>query len=406
MLKWDYFFRPMMVLDKGGESGGGGGGGGRESPGSADRYNEDNPSGGSSGGTTAVVTPSVTASVWAPTYQTWTMEQLAAAGIDPNTFFTQYSGQLNPNGDASVGWYAGMPVAAGYVDQNGQFVGQVAPGVYQSAYLKRNTDPMAWMQENTPWQDITQTGAYQGMQGVLGQMQNYPNSPEYQQDRNASFQSLVESLRGWDAGSYTNNMASMNAGLGGGVAGMQGYSPEDATKYQRQIQSQIEQMTTDTREMVGALGASGKSIAAFDAAINARSSIGDYQIQSQLAFMENDYAKKLVEYNALNEQRTQAQAQGMAGAEQFDQMLQSSWEGMVQGYATEISALSEANSQYLEAFTAHSQAMYQSMLSEIGVSQAAFDTAAESFAQANMPTTQAQWDELWQDFMDWWGKNS
>lgn len=330
---------------------------------------------------TTPVTPAASASIpFQPNYQMFTPEQLAQSGIDLSAWFNQNRAAFDPNntmGDLSQA-LAGRAVATGYIDGNGQFVGTPYAGAGQAYQLSQlaQTGPQTI--------DITQSQPYQGLSDLISQMQNY--QPMTAEQRAA----YGEQMSGMGAGSLQD----LNQQLQGGISGVQGMSNQEKTLYQRQIQQQIDSTRQENREIMGALSGAGRSIAAYDAMETAASQIADFTIQSQLELINNDWAKKQLEYQALKDQRDMIVQSGMQGSEQYEQQLNQMWNQTMTGYAQQISTLANQNTQYLQQFNDHAEALYKSMISDLGLTEAAMNQSYELWAQANMPKTQEQMDDL------------
>lgn len=328
--------------------------------------------------------PSATSS---NTYGAFTIDQLTQAGIDPNAWLTQYSNIFNPQGDISdlSAYYAGMPVATGYIDAQGKFVGNPFAGAYQAGQLRTMQAPSLT--------SLSQSQPYQDLSGLIGQMRNY-------QPGSASQTAYMEQMLGLQSGTYGSTLQGMNQGLAGGIAGMQGMGQEEKSLYQRQIQNQIDATRKENRDIMGALAGAGRSIAAYDAMETAAGQIADFTIQSQLELINNDWAKKQLEYQALKDQRDFLVQGGMAGAEQFTQQLNEMWGQSMQGYAQQISTLSQENQQYMQQFEQHAEAVYKSMMADIGVNEAAMNASYELYAQAMLPKTDAEFQAALKGLFD------
>lgn len=318
-------------------------------------------------------------------YQSFTPEQLAQSGIDLSAWFNQNRAAFDPNntmGDLSQA-LAGRAVATGYIDENGQFVGTPYAGAGQAYQLSQlaQTGPQVT--------DISQSQPYQSLTSLLEQMRN--TQPMTAEQRGA----YGEQMMGLEAGSLRD----LNQQLAGGISGVEGMSGEEKTLYQRQIQQQIDSTRKENREIMGALSGAGRSIAAYDAMETAASQIADFTIQSQLELINNDWAKKQLEYQALKDQRDMIVQSGMQGSEQYEQQLNQMWETTMTGYATQITELANQNTQYLQQFEAHAKALYTSMMSDLDLSEAAMNQSYELYAQANMPETQEQWDEILKELL-------
>jgi hypothetical protein len=316
-----------------------------------------------------------------PTYSSFTPEQMASAsGFDTNAWFNQYQNVFNPQGTPDFNYaqeYAGTPVATGYYDVNGNFVGTPMAGAYAMWNLRN-------LQQPTFVGSASYAAPIQGLQSLIQTMQNYtPMSA-------SGYQAFGEQL-----GGYAPGTAGQMAGqLQGGISGMQGYTPQEQSTFQRQIQGQIEDMRSQSRDIMSALAGSGRSIAAFEAMDTLAGQIADYNIQAQVQQIINNSARKELEYNALREQYNQIISSGMAGAQQYEKQLQSIWEDMAGGFATELTTLADRDKQNIDIYNSMADHYYKQAVSEIGYDQAALDRAAELYAQAQLPQTDEEWKAL------------
>lgn len=337
--------------------------------------------------------PSVTAS---NTYQTFTPEQLAELNYDTSTWLQDYASIYNPQGDVTD-WssYAGSPIATGYVDAQGNVVANPFAGAYQ-AYQMRSQNPVDWIRgqfgENamTP---LGQSAPYQGLNDLISQMKNYQPGNEQQMG-------YVEKMLGMEPGSFQSTLGGMNQGLAGGIQGMQGYSQQEQSTMQRQIQGEIDNMRNESREIINALAGSGRSIAAYDSMESIAGQIADFGLRSQVEQINNNYARKQLEYQALKDQRDFMVQSGMQGAEQYNAQLQQAWNGAMQGYAQEISTLANENQQYTDLWNQHAEATYKSYMMDLGLTEAAMNQSYELWAQAHMDELLAQSDDLIQELLE------
>ncbi len=347
----------------------------------------------------AAATPATPpATPFTPQFQAFTPEQLAAIqGFDVNAWFGQNAGVFNPQNQTGMNYaqtYAGTPVATGYVDQNGKFVGTPMLGAAQ-AQAMRSEDPLSWIREQfgegafTP---LTQSPAYTGLSGLISEIRGY-------QPGGADQTAYVEKTLGLEPGSYGSTLGGMNQQLGGGIGGMQGLSAEEQSTFQRQAQQQIDSMREESRQIVGALAGSGRSIAAFDAMEGIAGQIADFGLQSQVELINNNWARKQLEYQALKDQRDFLVQSGMQGAEQYTQQLQSAWNTAITGYAQEISTLANENQQYAELWNQHAEATYKSYMMDLGLTEEAMNQSAELWAQSHMDELLAQQSDLLAEIM-------
>jgi coproporphyrinogen III oxidase-like Fe-S oxidoreductase len=76
---------------------------------------------------------------------------------------------------------------------------------------------------------------------------------------------------------------------------------------------------------------------------------------------------------------------GMAGAEQYATQLQNQRLTAIQGYAQQLTTLATENQQYMTAFDQHAAAVYNSLMTDLGLEKAAMDQSFEWYAQYITP---------------------
>jgi hypothetical protein len=190
-------------------------------------------------------------------------------------------------------------------------------------------------------------------------------------------------------GGYTDYLGNMLGQLEGGVGGQSGLTDAEKAAYTQQIEGQIRSTREDTMQVIEALGAEGRTGAAYRAMDELSSTIGDLRVQSQVKLLENDMARKQMEYNALAQRYDIISGRGGELATNYQNLLRQNRVDAIQGYASQITVLAQENQQFLDKFSQHANTMYQQIMTEMGYEsflteqqQAAYDLYMQPYLDA------------------------
>ena len=263
----------------------------------------------------------------------------------------------------------GYPIARGYV-VNGTFyleqnlVG-TAEGMSQLKEAVSNMPTWGQYKETTPYQDVAGSTAWGGLQDLMGRV----GSEDWVNQMTTGGLGRAEQVMGLQPGTYGERAGGLAQMMSGGIGGMQGLTEQETQAYDRQKMQDIQQLREETKLALEALGASGRGIEAFTKADQISSQIGNVQLQYELKKMELNVARKQAEYDAANKQYEYMVETGQMSVDKYTAVVYQQVGMQLQNYATEIGMIESANRQYLQdyqmelnSFTAHVEAMYQSIL--------------------------------------------
>jgi len=191
---------------------------------------------------------------------------------------------------------------------------------------------------------------------------------------------------GLQPGTYGERAGGLAEMIGGGIGGMRGLTEQESQGYDRQKMQDIQQLREETKLALEALGASGRGIQAFTKADEISSQIGNVQLQYELKKMELNVARKQAEYDAANKQYEYMVDTGQMSVDKYTAVVYQQVGMQLQNYATEIGMIESANRQYLQdyqmelnSFTAHIEAMYQSILMPLQIDSMLYDNMAKAY---------------------------
>jgi hypothetical protein len=308
--------------------------------------------------------------------------------------YTQ-QGQYNVGDLATM--YAGIPVVSGYYDEGGTFVPEQS--LYNTAsqlYELRNVNIPSfedWLKENYPEAgfnpDLKQTEEYQRVAEIANQLVNPEQAGvdiSAAEARAALMQGFVKEDGTPDVDAYRAAQAGYREQLDQGVMGQQGvYGTEFEQLSRRAHNIEVQNLIAANQQIVEALGTKS-SAAAYAKMAEVSNQIANVNIQYELKLAEQDLLMRQMEYEAMSNRLAQMQAQGLAVQEQYLNQLQANRYEALQAYAQNLTAVIETNKNYfqmygqdLEALKTHADTVYQSIMAEVGVDQAAMERANQAY---------------------------
>jgi len=285
--------------------------------------------------------------------------------------------------------YVGLPYQMGYWDESGPeggnwtMIRDLLPVAQQLHELSNMPIP-----EGPQLTDITQTGAMQGIQDLASLLTNPDTTATDYQAGLSQF----EQLMGMNPGDYSNTMANMTNQLDQGVMAQQGLPQDYQNQYGRQTQLELQQMRGDYQMMLEAMGASGRSVAAYQQMDQIALSLSSYQMQRDMELMNKDLATRQTEYDALNDRWKSMYNMGQMTAQQYMDNIRQNRVDALTAYAQQLSTYISQNQLMLEQYQTdlqatqlHASTVYQSIMADLGVSESLMNQLNEQYEMYMAP---------------------
>jgi len=278
----------------------------------------------------------------------------------------------------------GYPIATGYEYEGIFYLDKNLVGTAEGLYNLVNLAFPTWgeYKETTPYQDVTESTAWGGLQDLMGQV----GSEDWVNQMTTGGLGRAEQVMGLQPGTYGERAGGLAEMMGGGIGGMQGLTEQESQAYDRQKMQDIQQLREETKLALEALGASGRGIQAFTKADEISSQIGNVQLQYELKKMELNVARKQAEYDAANKQYEYMVDTGQMSVDKYTAVVYQQVGMQLQNYATEVGMIESANTQYLRdyqtelsSFVAHTEAMYQAILLPLQIDQQLYDNMSKAY---------------------------
>lgn len=218
---------------------------------------------------------------------------------------------------------------------------------------------------------VTESEPYLGLDDLIAQMEAGPTDEEWNQAYEHSARML-----GLTAEEYQELVGGLTQRLAQGVSGQQGMGDAERALRERDIRAQTRVAEERAQRMIENIRAnSGSSTRAYMAADQALRSINDYELQQQVALADEEYRRRAADFEAKERHFAQMVERGQMGVSQYMDVLQSSKAQAFQGYAMQMNAVMQQNTQYLQMhqqelgrLQQHVQNMYMAVNAEMGVS--------------------------------------
>ena len=163
--------------------------------------------------------------------------------------------------------------------------------VAEQMYELKNTA----IPESPQLTDLLETDAYGGIQELID-IWNDPNRTQADKDAAvASFEQMMGQEPGW----FADQMASMYGQLEGGVQGQQGLTPEYTEAFNRETQLELQNMRNEYTQMLEAMSAQGRNVAAYTKMDEVVNSMASYEAQRRMERENLNMATQQAEYDAL-----------------------------------------------------------------------------------------------------------
>lgn len=236
------------------------------------------------------------------------------------------------------------------------------------------------------WNDYS--ADYQGYKQGFNENLNALNNPaQRQQDIADSRQYSAEMLGYDDWTGYQDDVSNMRGQLNAGIGGMEGYTADEEQKFKEFQQRQMNDMRDDLAKQADAVMAStGSTMNYLMAADEARKQISNEQLRGELSFMQQDFERKAMQFEAMKDQLWQQVQAGVMTTEQFLDNVREDRMNALQGYAAGMNQTLQkyqtdigAYSSEVQALGAHADSMYKAIMVDIGIDQAALDYATSMY---------------------------
>ncbi len=244
-------------------------------------------------------------------------------------------------------------------------------------------------------------GDTSGVLSSLSTLQQQLSEGPTEEDYATGWERAAETM-GLSGEELTNAISEMTNELALGVGEQQGLTAEELDLRERAKNSALretEQYNTTLIDNI--LSNSGSRARALEKSTQALESISDQQLQYDLAIQQEDSERRQAEYDSKLQLWTQMVEQGQMTQQQYLDNVRADRTLALQTAATELSAIYEQNQQYMQmyeadlsAFNTYAQSVYDSINAQLGIDQAAMDTASELYNQALQPyiTALTEWE--------------
>lgn len=262
----------------------------------------------------------------------------------------------------SIDWSGGAPVV---VDHEGTVIQDFAQYQDQIDELKNMDIPS--MQEYAESMGLDISGANADMQDIIGMF----TDPGQQAADEQAAQDYFHQLAGINDPDYMQNLLS---DLDAGVANQEGLSDAERQVYERAGERQVQRLErSGDRQIDAVMGSYGSQMRGLAAAESVRQQIGDAQVQNDLAILQEDQARKQYNYEAKWDRYNTMLQMGQITQQQYMDGLRSDRMNALQGYASQIDAMSRNYTAEVDGLRAHADIMYNTLMADLGISQAALD---------------------------------
>jgi hypothetical protein len=258
--------------------------------------------------------------------------------------------------------------------------------LYEQANTVQSFD--AWLNENPQLGELLDPApAFAGIENVIQDIGD--SSDEWAEASDFAAQNFGFA----DAAEMQSVFAAMDAEIARGIGGQTGFTDAERWESERYINNLVSGLADQaSRDVDAILGETGSTIRAFQMADETRRQIVDVQVQYQIGRMQDDWARKKAEHEALADRKeTMVQQELLSQAEYMNHTRQQA-AVMLKGYATQLDAVMMNNQQLTEMYSAdleavriHAQIVYDAVNLEMGLNQAAMDASAEAFEQYLSP---------------------
>lgn len=261
-----------------------------------------------------------------------------------------------------IDWSNGYPVV---VDHEGNVIQDFSQYGDQIEELQNMDIPS--MQEFAQNNGFDLSGANQNMEDLIAML----TDPGQQAADEMGAQDYFHRLAGITDPDYMQNLLSeLDAGMGA----QEGMGQEERDAYQRAIDRQVQQLErTGDRQLDAVMGSYGSQMRGLSAAEGIRQQIGDARVQGELAIVQEDQARRQYNFEQKRDRYSQLLQTGQVTQQQYMEGLRADRMSALQGYASQIDAMTRSYGAEIEGIRAHADIMYNTLMADLGISQAAVD---------------------------------
>jgi len=254
-----------------------------------------------------------------------------------------------------------------------------------------NLDPISWLEgQELSYTPVTESSQYDNFDEWLQSLQSPEYQQQYQQGQADYVGNMMSNLFGIeDYQQYTGDLRSQTDTARGAIEDFDPYG-ELPPEVARELQREIDQMSAETMEIVDSLAGSGRSMQSFRQLDQLSNQIQGAQYQKRTKYIEQNLAKKQLEYENLQNQYQYMTQMGMRGAEQYAQQIQNQQMLTLQGYSQEMQALMTENQQNLALYEQHYESVYNNIMANMSYDAHQFAMSSELYGQIMGPI----YDEL------------
>jgi len=275
--------------------------------------------------------------------------------------------------------WIGLPYSIGYTDENGNWIEEKE---LLSTTATQLHDLMNL--ERPEISSLVDSAPYQQMTDLLAQM----NGPVSDVDAIANFEAQI----GMNPGEMATTLGAMLQQMQLGKYNQTGMSQAEQDAWDRSTGTQMQGMSEEAKMLLESLGHQGRGVEAFMQGDQIARNLADFRNERELQKVNEDNLRKVAEYDALEKRYNFLLGSEQISIKQYQDALLGNRMGALQGYAQQISALAQQNQTNIEAYTAHANVVYQSIMADIGVSESLMNQASEYFEQYMAPYY-AQWEK-------------
>lgn len=231
-------------------------------------------------------------------------------------------------------------------------------------------------------------GETAGMQAIIDQLAAGPSA----EDQDASFEYAAR-LMGMDADQVNDMIGNLSQQLSQGVNAAEGMSDQERALRERQNQANLREMESRAQRMVqNSLADTGSTVRMLASADEATRQINNVQLQQDAALAQEDFERKMAQFQSLQTQWGQMVQTNAMGSQQYLDQIQQGMSMAIEGYATKIDALLAENQQYFQMHQADMGAiqqqidnLYKTANLQMGIDQAILDATDQLYAQNVQP---------------------
>lgn len=274
----------------------------------------------------------------------------------------------------TVDWSGDYPVI---LDSEGQVIRDFSQYGDQLQELKDMDIPS--MQEFAQNQGVDYGQLNSDMQSVSEML----TDPGQQALDEQGARDYFDRLAGITDGQYMEDLLNQ---VDAGVSAQPGLSDDERGAYQEAVDRQVNQLEqTGDRQLDSVMGSYGSQSRGLAAAEQVRQQIGDARVQGELQIIQEDQARRQYNFESKRDQYNQMLQAGQITQQQYMEGLRADRLGALQGYASQMESLTRGFGAEIEGLRSHADIMYNTLMTDLGISQSAVDFASNWFDSQIQP---------------------